>query len=124
MPHRDRLAGRAWRRRWWARLSPERKCEKQAKANARATILRRYLDDVKMERGCVDCGYRGHPAALDFDHISGDKAILVSFCKSRRQADAEIEKCEVRCANCHRIKSWERRWACKPDIFEATYEPA
>ncbi len=123
MPHKDRFAGRAWRRVWWARLSPERKREKQDKANARATALRRYLDDVKMERGCADCRYRGHPAALDFDHINGEKAILVSFCKSRQQAEAEIEKCEVRCANCHRIKSWERRWGCKPDIFEATYEP-
>jgi hypothetical protein len=109
MPHKDKDADRAWRRGWWARLTPERKAEKQAKANVRATTLRRYLDGVKMERGCVDCGYRAHPAALDFDHLC-DKAVLVSFAKSKAQADAEIAKCEVRCANCHRIKSWERRW--------------
>jgi hypothetical protein len=124
MPHKDSEVARAWRRQWWANLSPERKAEKQAKANARATDLRRYLDGVKMHRGCLDCGYRGHPAALDFDHVSGQKALLVSSCKSRAQADIEIAKCEVRCANCHRIKSWERRWVylCKPDIFEATYD--
>ena len=124
MPHADPDAGRAWRRGWWARLPPERKTEKQAKANARATALRRYLDSVKLERGCVDCGYREHPAALDFDHVGDDKTLLVSSCKSRAQADAEIAKCEVRCANCHRVKTWERRWGypCKPDIFAATYE--
>ena len=95
-----------------------------ASDNRRATELRRYLDGVKMERGCIDCGYRKHPSALDFDHVRGEKVLLVSACKSRAQADTEITKCDVRCANCHRIKSWERRWTdpCKPDIFEQTYE--
>ena len=124
MPHKDADERRAWRRQWWANLSPERKAEKQGKANARATDLRRYIDSVKVGRGCIDCGFRSHPAALDFDHVTGEKLILVSFCKSRAQADAEIAKCEVRCANCHRIKTWERRQdPCKPDIFEQTYEP-
>ena len=126
MPHADPEAARAWRRSWWADLSPERKAEKLAKGNARITKLRRYIDSVKMERGCIDCGYREHPAALDFDHVGDDKALLVSSCKSRAQADAEIAKCEVRCANCHRVKSWERRWGddpCKPAAFVATFEP-
>jgi len=85
-------------------------------ANDRAVALRAYLDRVKMESGCVDCGYCAHPAALDFDHIEA-KTILVSFCKSIKAADKEIAKCEVRCANCHRIKTWQRR-------REATNAPA
>jgi transposase len=78
-------------------------------ANRRATELRKYLDSVKVASGCVDCGYDANPLALDFDHVRGEKKILVSFAKSKAQADAEIEKCEVRCSNCHRIKTWERK---------------
>lgn len=26
------------------------------------------LDALKLEAGCVDCGYNKHPAALHFDH--------------------------------------------------------
>ena len=102
---------------------PENREKIRATQRARAERIRRHIDAVKLSRGCIDCGFRGHPAALDFDHLS-DKTINVSSAKSIAQADAEIAKCEVRCANCHRIKTWERAWGepCKPDIFAATYE--
>ena len=54
-------------------------------ARKRETIQR-----IKLERGCADCDYRAHPAALDFDHRPG-------------------EKCDVVCANCHRIRTVDRR---------------
>ena len=77
-----------------------------------ATGIRRWLDAFKIAAGCVDCGYRAHPHALHFDHL-GDKVLNVSYAKSLRQAKAEISKCEVRCANCHSIKTHERRQAHK-----------
>lgn len=101
MPHKNKEDERAWRRRWWAALSPERKAEKAGVANKRATIIRRYLDAYKLRVGCVDCGYNGHHAALHFDHVRGSKTINVCNAKSIAQADGEIQKCEVRCANCH-----------------------
>lgn len=110
MPYKDPEKKRAYLRKRYASLSPEKKRELQEKANNRANEIRRYVDSVKMERGCIDCGYKEHPAALDFDHVHGEKVILVSFAKSKKRADEEMAKCEVRCANCHRIKSWERRW--------------
>jgi hypothetical protein len=70
-----------------------------------------WVDAVKMERGCVDCGYRLHPRALDFDHVAGVKVASVSrlvfALASRARIDTEIAKCVVRCANCHRVKTWE-----------------
>ena len=83
-----------------------------AVANERATGIRRWLDAFKIAAGCVDCGYRAHPHALHFDHL-GDKVLNVSYAESLRQAKAEISKCEVRCANCHSIKTHERRQAHK-----------
>ena len=53
---------------------------------------------------CVDCG-EADPRVLDFDHV-GHKTALVSAlaawgaCRSR--LEAEIARCAVRCANCHR----------------------
>ena len=125
MPHKDKEAARKWRREWWA-TRPDMRDKQRIGARTRARDLRHFLNEIKTSRGCVDCGYREHPAALDFDHVSGKKERLVSFAKSKAQALAEINKCEVRCSNCHRVRTWERRATrqpCKPDIFEATYEP-
>lgn len=110
-----------YRKRWWANLPRERKRRIQAVANARATKIRRWLDNYKLRKGCVDCGYREHHAALHFDHTSGEKEFNVCNAKSIAQAQREIEKCEVRCANCHAVKTFNF-YPCKPDIFAATYE--
>ena len=57
---------------------------------------------------CVDCGERD-PVVLEFDHVHGEKAYDVGLLLSRRYpwatVQAEISKCEVRCANCHRRKT-------------------
>jgi hypothetical protein len=42
---------------------------------------------------------------LDFDHVTGTKKINLSKAKSLRSAMAEAEKCEVVCANCHRVRT-------------------
>lgn len=69
-------------------------------------------DGIKTEVGCVDCGYRTHPAALDFDHLPGiPKCFNISGAASRSWAsvEAEIAKCEVVCSNCHRVRTANRR---------------
>lgn len=78
------------------------------RASTRSAQLKQWLRDYKVRVGCVDCGYRSHHAALDFDHIGPVKNRPVSACKSQQQAEAEIALCEVRCANCHRIKTQDR----------------
>ena len=65
---------------------------------------RAYLGAIKMERGCCDCGYKGHPAALHFDHIKGEKEMDLSHAYSKRLIEQELTKCVVRCANCHAIR--------------------
>lgn len=122
MPHKDKEKGKAWRRRWWASLPPKRKREKQVKANKRAKKIKIFLARYKIEKGCADCGYNKHHSALDFDHTKGKKKILVAFAKSITQAKKEIKKCDVVCANCHRIRTYKRLYPCKPDIFEKTYD--
>lgn len=59
---------------------------------------------------CIDCG-ETDIRCLEFDHVRGNKsssiATLIKNGASWSVIEAEIAKCEVRCANCHRIKTIE-----------------
>lgn len=63
---------------------------------------------------CADCGGTFDPICMDFDHLPGNKkADNVSTMISRgfpwEVIQAEISKCEVVCANCHRLRTHNRR---------------
>ena len=122
MPYKNKEDARKSRKKWWANLSPERKREKQDKANDRAKKVKEFIAEYKSKNGCTDCGYNKHHSALEFDHIVGKKELNVCLAKSIKQAKKEIEKCEIVCSNCHRIRTYTRIYPCKPDIFEKTYE--
>ena len=72
---------------------------------------RRMLDAIKQETGCMDCTYNEHPVALDFDHVRGKKLFQISakVTKTWESLMEEIAKCEVVCANCHRIRTFNRK---------------
>ncbi len=83
-------------------------CYNESK-NQRQQRLGQKLREYKSQFGCCDCGYNENPYALDFDHIRDTKvsnvSTLVSMTSSWDKIVQEIEKCEIRCANCHRIKT-------------------
>ena len=88
------------------------------KEDERAFFRRRYaanlkfVQEYKLEKGCADCGYKAHHAALEFDHIKPAKRGRVSaqLGKSMRCIQEEIELCEVVCANCHSLRTYRRGW--------------
>lgn len=57
----------------------------------------------KRIRGCLACGYRRCPRALEFHHVSGDKEQPISqmLRSSMSKLKEELGKCVVLCANCH-----------------------
>jgi hypothetical protein len=69
--------------------------------------------EIKMNSGCVDCGYKGNAQALQFDHTGTDKKESVSnLIRSDYSWETilkEIKKCEVVCANCHAIRTQNRK---------------
>jgi hypothetical protein len=77
---------------------------------------RRYRErsemvDVLKNRPCADCGVQYPPVAMDFDHL-GEKTFSIGLMKgkcSMEKLAAEIAKCEVVCANCHRIRTHARK---------------
>lgn len=61
-------------------------------------------------RPCVDCGGSFHPFAMDFDHVRGEKLGDVSTMRalSVERLMAEVDKCDLVCANCHRLRELAR----------------
>lgn len=82
---------------------------KRYQRNTRAKT-REWVNAIKLEKGCIDCGYNTNSLALEFDHVRGTKlyaiGTLVANRASKQRILDEIAKCEVRCANCHKIKTW------------------
>ena len=61
---------------------------------------------------CIDCG-EADPRLLEFDHVRGKKKDSVSVLADGDYALGRVKKeisfCEVRCANCHRRKTYDDR---------------
>jgi len=73
-------------------------------ARLRQATFRQKVADIKLERGCETCGYSKCAAALDFHHRDKlDKEFTISQAidLSWERIEAEIEKCDVLCRNCH-----------------------
>lgn len=71
------------------------------------------IHEYQQEKGCADCGYNEHPAALEFDHLISTKKLFnigeQIGNRSRKVLWEEIAKCDVVCANCHAIRTANRR---------------
>ena len=68
------------------------------------------LSEIKVKSGCLDCG-ENNPIVLDFDHIHNKKynvSRMIHDGFSWAAIKKEIAKCEVVCANCHRIRTHNR----------------
>lgn len=94
-----------WHRTRERRLYIKRKLDKRLRKR-NSMLVYEYLK----KHPCVDCG-EDNPVVLEFDHV-GDKtsnvADLISQRSSVSRLKNEMSRCEVRCANCHRIKTAER----------------
>lgn len=74
-------------------------------------IAKEYIELIKSVP-CMDCRQKFPTIAMDFDHIR-DKHMpvsqMVNAGLSLNRIKEEIEKCEVVCSNCHRIRTQNRR---------------
>lgn len=90
---------------------PYKNREDLYKAQKRHRIkIREKLLDFLSTKKCIDCGEKD-PVVLDFDHIDPSnkfKSIsqMLSGHYSWKSVTTEMNKCEIRCANCHRRKSY------------------
>ncbi len=105
----NRRAEREGRSQWRMHC---RSCQ-QTINTARRKPRQDHADAVKLAAGCADCGIKSvHPEIYDFDHTGDDKSDSVSQLMTKGSFEAfvaEIAKCEVVCANCHRIRTRSRQ---------------
>lgn len=83
---------------------------------------RRWLADYLRAHPCIDCGFTDI-RALEFDHREPEDkgssvAVLARSGYPLDRVVAEIAKCDVRCANCHRIRTHHQRgwWGAENSI--------
>lgn len=73
--------------------------------------IQKYIRDFLKNCFCVDCG-ETDPIVLEFDHVRGEKRFSIAEAPHRKVSiktlKLEIEKCEIRCANCHRRKTYKQ----------------
>lgn len=97
------------RQRYCSRKCRNNSPSKRAYGRERQRQIRERINAYKLARGCAVCGYNVHPAALQFDHIRGEKLFLISQDPKTAWSRilAEMDKCQVLCVNCHFIKTYE-----------------
>lgn len=93
---------------------PEKARAAQAVANEwRYKRAHAYVRSEKEGKPCADCGALYPSYVLDFDHVRGEKEFAISQHQTRspEQIAVEIAKCDLVCANCHRIRTHGNRKA-------------
>jgi hypothetical protein len=85
----------------------------------------RYLLEHFKTHPCSDCG-EADPVVLEFDHVGPKLFNIASDLVDRSWPSilAEIEQCEVVCANCHRRRTVERRGGLRFVMSRASEESA
>jgi len=71
----------------------------------RRKAARTYLENKQGHKGCANCGSTKH---LEFDHINrADKTVKSNHLWTMAEVLfwAEIDKCQLLCRKCHRIKT-------------------
>ena len=97
---------------YYERTKPQRLKYKWERQVAKREEARHFVFGFLSKHLCVDCG-EADPLVLTFDHVRGEKKMGISQMVNQGYSLAaiqeEIEKCEVRCMNCHMRVEKQRR---------------
>lgn len=107
MSYKNESKQKEYQRNWYAR----NKARIQSVRARRDSEFREKIRQFK-NVPCADCGVRYPYYVMDFDHVRGEKVNDIgNLLRYGNDNDvlAEIEKCEVVCSNCHRIRTQVRR---------------
>lgn len=94
--------------------------------NTKIRRLRFKLAAIEYLGGkCQNCGY-ADPRALEFHHLRDKKfSIGMVANKSFLSLKEELDKCQLLCSNCHRIKHSERfdeKWKNELKTYKGTFK--
>ena len=75
-------------------------------------VTKTAIEEIK-KNPCTDCGVSYPSYVMDFDHLPQyEKSFNLAFWFSYNQEDVfnELAKCELVCANCHRLRTHARKF--------------
>lgn len=104
-----KVCAKKYRGPWYQRHRAEQMARGKKSQKKRRLSHREAIIQAK-KQPCVDCGRQYHWFLMEFDHLR-DKVSGVSWLAGRVSAKkilAEIDKCELVCVLCHRIRTWNR----------------
>ena len=101
---KNRETRREYRKAW--RNENSEKMAEYRKASYRK--IRAAIDEYKLGNPCTDCNQTFPTVCMDFDHVRGTKRYNIGLAKTLQDLADEIAKCELVCANCHRIRTHVR----------------
>jgi hypothetical protein len=92
----------------WYRVNP---ASSIASAKRRKSNRREFIKEAKSVP-CADCNGSFPYYVMDFDHVRGEKQFILSEAANKMASldaiEEEIAKCDVVCANCHRVRTYVR----------------
>jgi len=128
MPYKDPEKAKAYAKKHYEanKNDYKRRARKFTKQNR--VVLRDWIWEYLLAHPCVDCNEKD-PIVLQFDH-QRDKEFDISTMTRRglslTRLKKEVEKCEVRCANCHMRRTVKQLgwWTDKRAVVSSNLAPA
>src|SRR5438445_117020 len=76
---------------------------------ARKKVGRELIISLK-QKPCLDCSIEYPHYVMQFDHSRGEKLFNLAqgHYHGEQQIRDEVAKCDIVCANCHAIRTWNR----------------
>lgn len=87
----------------------DKKNDKYQKQVIRLKTIKKFVYDYLSKKECIICSEKRIPA-LDFHHLNDKNFNVSDGIKNGYSLDKikkEIEKCNILCANCHRVETAE-----------------
>ena len=111
MAYKDLVKKRTSELRWYRKNIDKIRGYKQKARRLRLDYIKRLK-----ETSCKDCGNYYPSYVMDFDHRQNESKLdtvnrLASIRYGWKKLKEEIQKCDIVCANCHRIRTYKRKFS-------------
>ena len=97
---------------WYAKNKESHKANVRKNSSKYIASFYDLVNTIKSETPCKDCKQYFPAICMDFDHLpefmkSNNVSAMTGY--NIEKIKAEIDKCEIVCSNCHRIRTAQRR---------------
>jgi len=92
-------------------VTAEQKMASRRQATKKCAEAKREIIQAVKSQPCHDCRRRYPYWVMDLDHVRGVKGFNLGIGANRsiHRLLVELEKCDVVCANCHRMRTQKRK---------------